>query len=69
MVKVMSLLIKSESALGFSFGVRAQAEREIWCVKCVCTCMLKVASYEIYIYITYIIICVAKTFNGLLNVT
>ena len=28
-----SLLIKSESALGFSFGVRAQTEMKIWCIK------------------------------------
>ena len=33
MVKVMSLLIEGESALGFSFGVRAQTEIKIWCVK------------------------------------
>ena len=32
MVKVMSLLIKPESALGFSFGVRAQTEMKIWYV-------------------------------------
>ena len=33
MVKVLSLLIVAESALGFSFGVRAQTESKIWCVK------------------------------------
>jgi len=34
MVKVTSLLIKAESGLGFSFGVRAWTETEKWCVKC-----------------------------------
>ena len=35
MVKVTSLLIKvkAESALRFTFGVRAQAEMKIWCIK------------------------------------
>ena len=33
MVKVASRLIEAESALGFSFGVRAQTELKIWCVK------------------------------------
>ena len=33
MVKVTSLLVKAESGLGFSFGVRAWTEMEIWCVK------------------------------------
>ena len=33
MVKVTSLLIEAESAIGFSFGVRAQTEMKIWCVK------------------------------------
>ena len=33
MVKVTSLLIEAESALGFSFGVRAQTEMNIWCIK------------------------------------
>ena len=32
-VKVTSLLMKAESALGFSFGVRALTEMNIWCVK------------------------------------
>ena len=40
MVKVMSLLIKPESALGFVFGARAQTEMKIWCVTGMC--MLKV---------------------------
>ena len=31
--KVTSLLIGAENALGFSFGVRAQTEMKIWCVK------------------------------------
>ena len=34
LVKVTSLLIKPESALGFVYGVRAQTEMEIWCVTC-----------------------------------
>ena len=42
MVKVMSLLIKPESALGFVFGVRAQTEMKIWCI--IGMCMLKVSS-------------------------
>ena len=33
MVKVMSLLAKVGSGLGFSFGVRAWTEMEIWCAK------------------------------------
>ena len=33
MVKVMSLLIKAGSGLGFSFGVRAWTEMETRCVK------------------------------------
>ena len=33
-------LIKAESGPGFSFGVRAWTEMEIWCIKGVC--MLKV---------------------------
>ena len=33
MVKVTSLLIKAGSALGSSFGVRAQTEKKILCVK------------------------------------
>ena len=33
MVKVTSLLVKAESGLGFSFGVRTWTEMEIWCVK------------------------------------
>ena len=33
MVKVMSLLVKAGSGVGFSFGVRARTEMEIWCVK------------------------------------
>ena len=33
MVKVMSLFIKTESGLRFSFGVRACTEMEIQCVK------------------------------------
>ena len=32
MVKVTSLLIKPESALGFIFGVRVQTEMKIWSV-------------------------------------
>ena len=34
MVKVTNLLILPESALGFRFGVLAQMEMKIWCVKC-----------------------------------
>ena len=33
MVKVTSLLIKAGSALGFSFGVRAQTEMKMWHTK------------------------------------
>ena len=33
-VKVTSLLAKAGSGVGFSFGVRALTEMEIWCVKC-----------------------------------
>ena len=36
MVKVTSLLIKPESAVGFVFGVRAQTEMKIWCVIGMC---------------------------------
>ena len=43
-VKVTSLLIKPESALGFIFGVRAQTEMKTWCVTGMC--MLKVVSSE-----------------------
>ena len=32
-LKVMSLLVKAGSGLGFSFGVRVWTEMEIWCVK------------------------------------
>ena len=39
MVKV---LIKPESALGLSFGVRAQTEMKIWCITGMC--ILKVSS-------------------------
>ena len=42
MVKVMSLLIQPESALGFVFGVRAQTEMKIRCTTGMC--MLKVSS-------------------------
>ena len=31
-VRVTSLLIIAASALGFSFGARAQTEMKIWCV-------------------------------------
>ena len=37
-VKVMSLLIVTGSALGFSFGVRAPTEMRIWCVVKGCIC-------------------------------
>ena len=33
MVKVTSQLARAESGLGFSFGVRAWTEMEIWCDK------------------------------------
>ena len=33
MVKVTSLLVKTGSGRGFSFGVRAWIEIKIWCVK------------------------------------
>ena len=33
MVKVTSLLIEAESALGFGFGVGAWPEMKIWCIK------------------------------------
>ena len=33
LVKVTTTLIDAENALGFSFGVRAQTEMKIWCVK------------------------------------
>ena len=33
MVKVTSLHIEAENALGFSFGIRAQTEMKIRCVK------------------------------------
>ena len=42
MVKVTTLLIKHKLALEFSFGVRAQIEMKIWCIKGMC--MLNVAS-------------------------
>ena len=32
-VEVMGLLIEPESVLRFSFGVRAQTEMKIWCIK------------------------------------
>ena len=32
-VKVTSLLVKAGSGVGFSLGVRAWTEMEIWCVK------------------------------------
>ena len=41
-VKVISLRIKSESALGFSFGVRTQTEIKLWGAKGMC--MLKLVS-------------------------
>ena len=44
MVKVMSLLAKAGSGLGFSFGVRAWTEMEIRCVKGMCR--LKLVSSE-----------------------
>ena len=44
MVKVTSLLILPESALGFVFGVRAVTEMKIWCATGMC--MLKVVSSE-----------------------
>ena len=48
MVKVrMSLLIKSESALDFSFRIRAQTEMKIWCIKGMSIMsMLKIVSTE-----------------------
>ena len=42
MVKVMGLLSVTESALGFSFGVRAPVEMKVWCMKSMY--MLKVVS-------------------------
>ena len=44
MAKVTYLLILAESAPGYSFGVRAQTERKLWCVKNVH--FLKVVSSE-----------------------
>ena len=44
MVKVMSLLAKAGSGLGFVFGVRAWTETKIWCVTGMC--MLKVVSSD-----------------------
>ena len=44
MVKVTSLLSKAGSALGSSFGVRAQTEKKILCVKGMY--MLKVVASE-----------------------
>ena len=44
MVKVSSQLIKARIGHGFSFGVRAWTDAEIWCVKGVS--MLKVVSSE-----------------------
>ena len=41
---VTSLLIKTRSGHGFSFGVRAWTEMEIWCIKGMCR--LKVLSSE-----------------------
>ena len=43
MFKLTSLHILAESALGFSFGVRAQTEMKIWCIK---AGVLKVVSSE-----------------------
>ena len=45
MVKVTCLLNNAGSRLGFSFGVRAWTEMEIWSVKAY-ICMLKVVSSE-----------------------
>ena len=42
-LRLESLLIDAESALGFSFGVRPQTEMKIWCVKA-CIWFLKVVS-------------------------
>ena len=33
MVEVPGLLIEAEGALGFTFGVTAQTEMKIWCIK------------------------------------
>ena len=44
MVKVTSLLINAGSGPGFSFGVRAWTEMEIWCVNGMF--ILKVVSSE-----------------------
>ena len=42
MVKVTSLLIEAESALGFSFGVRTQIEMTHGALKaCICSSSLK----------------------------
>ena len=44
MVELTSRLILPESAFGLSFGVRAQTEMKIWCIKGMC--MLKIVSSE-----------------------
>ena len=44
MVKVTSLLIVTESALGFSFGAIVQTDMKLWCIKGMY--MLKVVSSE-----------------------
>ena len=44
MVKVGRLLIEAESVLRLSFGVRAQTEMKIWCIKGMF--LLKVVSSE-----------------------
>ena len=54
MVKVTSLLINPESALGFVFGVRAQTEMKIWCVTGMC--MLKIVSSKTNLGVKGIII-------------
>ena len=41
MVNITSLLAKAGSGVGFSFGVRAWTEVEIWCVKGMCRLKLK----------------------------
>ena len=47
MIKVTTLLIKPESALGLIFGVRAQTEVKIRCITGMC--MLKVVSSETHL--------------------
>ena len=54
MVKVTSLLILPESALGFSFGVRAQTEMKIRCAKGMC--VLIVVSSEKKIHVLRVLI-------------